>query len=124
MQDDFLYEPVCDAAGCQLSVTVLADRDHVRAEMRADAASAGFRILDSCSLEEYAQGPLAALGDLDVVQIIALFLDNTRESGGSSKAGNKDNTCGNTCSTIIHDEVLTKSLRSSKTHPANKRIDG
>ena len=67
MQEDFLYEPVCDAAGCQLSVTVLADRDHVRAEMREDAASAGFRILDSCSLEEYAQGPLAALGDLVLV---------------------------------------------------------
>lgn len=67
MQEDFLYEPVCDAAGCQLTVTVLADRDHIRAEMREDAAAAGFRILDSCSLEEYAQGPLAALGDLVLV---------------------------------------------------------
>ncbi|MBX7483319.1 hypothetical protein K3174_12330 [Qipengyuania sp. 6D47A] len=64
MQEDFLYEPVCDAAGCQLTVTVLADRDHVRAEMREDALAAGFRVLESCSLEEYAQGSLAALGDL------------------------------------------------------------
>ncbi|MBO6525814.1 winged helix DNA-binding protein [Erythrobacter sp.] len=67
MQANFNYEPVCDAAGCQLSVTVLADRDHVRAEMREDALAAGFRILDCCSLEEYAQGPLAALGDLVLV---------------------------------------------------------
>ena len=67
MQEDFLYEPVCDAAGCQLTVTVLADRDHVRAEMSQDASAAGFRILESCSLEEYAQGPLATLGDLVLV---------------------------------------------------------
>ena len=57
MQQDFLYEPICNAAGCQLTVTVLADRDYLREEMCADASSAGFRVLDSCSLEEYAQGP-------------------------------------------------------------------
>ncbi|WP_234000786.1 MULTISPECIES: MarR family transcriptional regulator [unclassified Erythrobacter] len=56
-----------DAAGCQLSVTVLADRDHIRAEMREDALAAGFRVRECCSLEEYAQGPLAALGDLVMV---------------------------------------------------------
>ncbi|MFW2350122.1 MAG: MarR family transcriptional regulator, partial [Qipengyuania sp.] len=67
MQADFEYEPVRDASGCQLSVTVLADRDHVRAEMREDALAAGFRLRDCCSLEEYAQGPLAALGDLVLV---------------------------------------------------------
>lgn len=48
-------------------MTVLADRDHVRAEMRDDAEAAGFRVLECCSLEEYAQGPLAALGDLVLV---------------------------------------------------------
>ncbi len=67
MQQDFLYEPICNAAGCQLTVTVLADRDYLREEMCADASSAGFRVLDSCSLEEYAQGPLTALGDLVLV---------------------------------------------------------
>ena len=48
-------------------MTVLADRDHVRAEMREDALAAGFRLLECCSLEEYAQGPLAALGDLVLI---------------------------------------------------------
>ena len=67
MEADFQYEPVRDAAGCQLAVTVLADRAHIRAEMREDAAAAGFRIRECCSLEEYAQGPLGALGDLVLV---------------------------------------------------------
>ena len=67
MEADFQYEPVRDAAGCQLEVTVLADRAHIRAEMREDAAAAGFRIRECCNLEEYAQGPLGALGDLVLV---------------------------------------------------------
>ena len=67
MEADFQYEPVRDAAGCQLAVTVLADRAHIRAEMREDAAAAGFRIRECCNLEEYAQGPLGALGDLVLV---------------------------------------------------------
>ena len=67
MQANFSYEPECDSSGNRLSVTVLADRDHVRAEMREDALAAGFRLLECCSLEEYAQGPLAALGDLVLI---------------------------------------------------------
>ena len=67
MQANFSYEPVSDSSGNRLSVTVLADRDHVRAEMREDALAAGFRLLECCSLEEYAQGPLAALGDLVLI---------------------------------------------------------
>lgn len=64
-----------DAAGCQLSVTVLADRDHIRAEMREDALAAGFRVRECCSLEEYAQGPLAALGDLVMVDCAVASAD-------------------------------------------------
>lgn len=75
MQANFDYEPVCDAAGCQLSVTVLADRDHIRAEMREDALAAGFRVRECCSLEEYAQGPLAALGDLVMVDCAVASAD-------------------------------------------------
>ena len=67
MQANFSYEPVSDSSGNRLSVTVLADRDHVRAEMREDALAAGFRLLECCSLEEYAQGSLAALGDLVLI---------------------------------------------------------
>ena len=64
MQADFSYEPVCDAAGCQLGVTVLADRAHIRGELRDDAEAAGFRILHSMSLEDYANGAITALGDV------------------------------------------------------------
>ena len=67
MQADFLYEAAQDGAGCQLGVTVLADRAHVRGELRDDAEAAGFRILHSCSLEEYAQGAITALGDVVLI---------------------------------------------------------
>lgn len=67
MQANFQYEPAQDGAGCQLGVTVLADRAHVRGELRDDAEAAGFRILHSCSLAEYAQGELTALGDLVLI---------------------------------------------------------
>lgn len=67
MQADFLYDTAEDGAGCQLGVTVLADRAHVRGELRDDAEAAGFRILNSCSLEEYAEGAITALGDLVLI---------------------------------------------------------
>ena len=67
MQADFLYETAQDGAGCQLGVTVLADRAHVRGELRDDAEAAGFRILHSCSLEEYARGAITALGDIVLI---------------------------------------------------------
>lgn len=75
MQANFDYEPVRDASGSQLTVTVLADRDHVRTEMHEDALAAGFRVLDCCSLEEYAQGPLAALGDCVLVDCAVASAD-------------------------------------------------
>lgn len=67
MQADFAYDPVYDGAGCQLSVTVLADRDALREEMRCDAEAAGFRVLDCCGLDEFASGSSGALGDLLLV---------------------------------------------------------
>ena len=67
MQADFLYDFAEDGAGCQLGVTVLADRAHVRGELRDDAEAAGFRIQHSCSLEEYAQGAITALGDVVLI---------------------------------------------------------
>lgn len=64
MQADFAYDPVYDGAGCQLGVVILANRDAVRAEMRDDAEIAGFKVLECCSLEEFASGPIGAVGDL------------------------------------------------------------
>ncbi|MCA0904106.1 MarR family transcriptional regulator [Qipengyuania aquimaris] len=70
MQADFSYEPVYDGAGCQLGVTILADRDAVRAQMRDDAVAAGFRVLECCRLDEFASGSIAVLGDLVLVDCL------------------------------------------------------
>ncbi|MBX7541136.1 MarR family winged helix-turn-helix transcriptional regulator [Qipengyuania sp. GH29] len=67
MQADFTYEPVFDGAGCQLSVTILADRDAMRVQMQADAEAAGFSVRECCGLDEFASGASAPLGDLVLV---------------------------------------------------------
>lgn len=67
MQADFTYQPVFNSAGYQLAVTILADRPHMRAEMRDDAEGAGFRIAHCCSLDEFAEAGIASLGDLVMV---------------------------------------------------------
>lgn len=45
VQADFFYEPANDRAGLPLSVSIFADRPHVRAQMRDDAEAAGFRMM-------------------------------------------------------------------------------
>lgn len=72
MQADFSYQAVHDAAGFQLSVTVLADRPHIRAEIRDDAEGAGFRIAHCCSLAEFAEAGITGLGDLVMVDCAEL----------------------------------------------------
>ena len=67
MQADFSYAPVQDAAGFQLSVTILADRVTVREDMRDDALESGFRVRLCGSFAEYAEGDLGPLGDLVLV---------------------------------------------------------
>ena len=67
MQADFSYEPVFDSAGFQLAITILADREPVRGQLREDAEAAGFRILECCTLDEFASGASGALGDLVLV---------------------------------------------------------
>ena len=72
MQADFAYEPVCDGAGCQLSVTILADRETVRDQMRSDAVAAGFRVIECCALDEFASGSSMSLGDLVLVDCVSV----------------------------------------------------
>lgn len=67
MQADFSYEPVFNTAGFQLAITILADQELVRGQLREDAVAAGFRILECCSLDEFASGASGALGDLVLV---------------------------------------------------------
>jgi len=67
MQADFSYAPVQDAAGCQLTVTILADRSVVRENMRDDALETGFRVRNCMSFTQYAEGEWGPLGDLVLV---------------------------------------------------------
>ena len=70
MQADFAYEPVHDGAGIQLAVTILADRDALRVQMREDAEAAGYRVLECCGLDEFASGSSGSLGDLVLVDCV------------------------------------------------------
>lgn len=56
-----------DAAVLPLSLAVFADRPHVRAEMRDDAAAAGFRIAACGDMAVLLEGDVLALGDVVLV---------------------------------------------------------
>jgi DNA-binding MarR family transcriptional regulator len=56
-----------DAAVLPLSLAVFADRPHVRAEMRDDAAAAGFRVAACGDIDALLEGEALALGDVVLV---------------------------------------------------------
>ena len=66
-QTDLAYEPVCDAAGLPISVSIFADRPHVLGEWREDAAMAGLRIAHAAGLESTGRDAALALGDIVLV---------------------------------------------------------
>ena len=71
MQADFSYNSTEDSAGCQLTVTILADRPHIRAEMQEDAQEAGFHVVHCCGLEDFVNGAVTGLGDLVLIDCVA-----------------------------------------------------
>ncbi|WP_206238437.1 winged helix DNA-binding protein [Novosphingobium terrae] len=65
---DFSYgHPANDAAGLRLSVSVFADRGHLRDEMGEDATSAGFRLADTGRLHAVLDGAARPLGDVVLI---------------------------------------------------------
>lgn len=65
---DFAYgAPANDAAGLRLSVSVFADRAHVRGLIREDAEAAGFRLAGVGDLPALLEGEAQALGDVVLV---------------------------------------------------------
>ncbi|WP_343613282.1 winged helix DNA-binding protein [Novosphingobium sp.] len=65
---DFSYgAPANDAAGLRLSVSVFADRGHLRDEMGEDAASAGFRLADTGRLHHVLESAAKPLGDVVLI---------------------------------------------------------
>ncbi|MFB0610866.1 winged helix DNA-binding protein [Aurantiacibacter poecillastricola] len=66
-QVDFAYEMAADAAGLPLAVSIFADGEDVREELRADVQAAGLATRESGSLEGLLNGEPRALGDLVLV---------------------------------------------------------
>lgn len=63
-QIDFAYEMAADSAGMPLAVSVFADREHIREEMREDVAAAGFTLRECSPLGRLLEGEPRALGEL------------------------------------------------------------
>ncbi|MCP5395901.1 MAG: winged helix DNA-binding protein [Sphingomonadaceae bacterium] len=64
-QADFAYAPANDAAGLPLTVSIFADRPHLREQMCEDAGAAGFRLGQTGALAALVDGPdLCPLGEL------------------------------------------------------------
>lgn len=66
-QPDFLYEAANDAAGLPLTVSLFADRPHVRDEIRDDAQAAGFRMLDCGPVVGLLSADAKALGEVVIL---------------------------------------------------------
>lgn len=65
---DFSYgAPANDAVGMALSVSVFADRGHLRDELGEDASNAGFRLTQTGRLDLLLEGPAKALGDVVLI---------------------------------------------------------
>jgi hypothetical protein len=75
-QNDFSYgAPANDGAGLRLTVSVFADRGHLRDELGEDASSAGFRLGQTARLDALLEGATQTLGD--VVLIDCPVVDGT-----------------------------------------------
>lgn len=66
-QPDFIYEAANDSAGLPLTVSLFADRPHVRDEIRDDTQAAGFRMLDCGSVESLLSTDAKALGEVVIL---------------------------------------------------------
>jgi hypothetical protein len=67
-QADFVYSaPANDVAGLSLTVSLYADRPHLRGEMRDDALAAGLRVGEAAALADLLEGEARPLGDVVLV---------------------------------------------------------
>ena len=67
-QASYAYtDPANDAAGLPLSLSIYADRAHVRGTIRDDAEAAGFRIAEVADMASLLEGEAKALGEVVVL---------------------------------------------------------
>src|SRR5690348_13996391 len=78
-QADFVYQPANDAAGMPLAVSILADRAHLREEIRGDVLAAGLALRECGGLEALLEGEPRPLGEV-------VLLDCPRVSGAELAA--------------------------------------
>ena len=65
IQADFRYPgPVEDGAGCALSVSIYADRGHLRETMREDALAIGLNVREAQGFAVLREGAARPLGDV------------------------------------------------------------
>lgn len=62
--EDFSYGAAQDATALKLSLSIFADRAHVRDQLREDAEAAGFRIAAATGLAALSDGDARPLGDV------------------------------------------------------------
>lgn len=63
-QVDFAYGAVADAVGLPMAVSIFADTDHVRDEVREDVEAAGLPLSECSDLGAILEGDLRALGEV------------------------------------------------------------
>jgi len=61
------YEPVSDAAGLPVAISLFADRAYLRTEMLEDAGAVGFRVVQAEPLAAMDEGDVCVLGDIVMV---------------------------------------------------------
>lgn len=67
-QASFAYaSPANDAAGMPLTLSIFADRGHLRGMMRDDAEAAGFRVAEASPLAELLEGAPRPLGEVVLI---------------------------------------------------------
>ncbi len=77
---DFSYStPVAGPAGLPVSLSIFADRSHLRAQIADDAIAAGIRVTAVASLDELLEGAARPLGDV-------VMLDCPQASGAALAA--------------------------------------
>ena len=68
LAQDFAYgAPANDAAGLRLSLSIFADRPHLREQLREDALGAGFRVAEASDLASLLEGEARPLGEVVLV---------------------------------------------------------
>lgn len=100
--EDFSYGAAQDAAAQKLSLSIFADRAHVREQLREDAQAAGFRIAQATSLAAFCDRDVRPLGEV-------VLLDCPTADGVILAALARIDMCAAKASTVL---IVSTSIHS------------